>query len=224
MPVGKSETPRQLEFIYPQHPPGCLLLALYCRTRGLTPDEMPIDLILHTPGGLVASEQIAEALKKHPSKVTVFVPHYAMSGGTMISLAADEIMLDENAVLGLVNPQLGQFPAASIIEVTKIKKVEDISDNTLIMADIAHKAIRQVRHFIKQILNSKLSEEMAEQLANVLSDGRWAHDGPLGGEDLIQLGLPVRFGLPREVYELMDLYPQAPTRRPTVQYIPMPYP
>lgn len=153
--MGKSETPRQLEFIYPQHPPGCLLLALYCRTRGLTPDEMPIDLILHTPGGLVASEQIAEALKKHPSKVTVFVPHYAMSGGTMISLAADEIMLDENAVLGLVNPQLGQFPAASIIEVTKIKKVEDISDNTLIMADIAHKAIRQVRHFIKQILSSK---------------------------------------------------------------------
>jgi ClpP class serine protease len=78
------------------------------RAIRLTPDEMPIDLILHTPGGLVlASEQIAEALKKHPAKVTVFVPHYAMSGGTMISLAADEIVLDENAVLGPVDPQLG---------------------------------------------------------------------------------------------------------------------
>src|SRR5262245_26213896 len=49
----------------------------------LTPPEKPIDLILHTPGGLVlASEQIAFALAEHPGKVTVLVPHYAMSGGT----------------------------------------------------------------------------------------------------------------------------------------------
>ena len=60
------------------------------RAIRLTPDSMPIDLILHTPGGLVlASEQIAHALNHHPSKVTVFVPHYAMSGGTMIALSAD---------------------------------------------------------------------------------------------------------------------------------------
>ncbi|HED24465.1 MAG TPA: hypothetical protein ENN91_05000, partial [Firmicutes bacterium] len=47
----------------------------------LTDKNVPIDLVLHTPGGLVlASEQIAEALLRHPGKVTVFVPHYAMSG------------------------------------------------------------------------------------------------------------------------------------------------
>jgi len=70
-------------------------------------------MVLHTPGGLVlASEQIALALEKHPSKVTVFIPHYAMSGGTMIALAADEIVLDENAVMGPVDPQLGQYPTS----------------------------------------------------------------------------------------------------------------
>jgi len=56
------------------------------RAIRLTPLEMPIDILLHTPGGLVlASEQIAHALMRHPAKVTVFVPHYAMSGGTMIA-------------------------------------------------------------------------------------------------------------------------------------------
>ena len=57
-----------------------------------TPPDVPIDLILHTPGGLVlAAMQIARAVEAHPAKVTVYVPVYAMSGGTLIALAADEI-------------------------------------------------------------------------------------------------------------------------------------
>ena len=72
------------------------------RAIKLTDDEVPIAMILHTPGGLVlASEQIAHALCRHPAKVTIFVPHYAMSGGTLLALAADEIVMDENAVLDM---------------------------------------------------------------------------------------------------------------------------
>lgn len=60
------------------------------RAIELTDPSVPIDLIIHTPGGLVlAAEQIARALSRHPSQVTVMVPHYAMSGGTLIALAAD---------------------------------------------------------------------------------------------------------------------------------------
>ena len=52
------------------------------RAIKLTDPSVPIDLIVHSPGGLVlAAAQIANALKRHPGKVTVFVPHYAMSGG-----------------------------------------------------------------------------------------------------------------------------------------------
>ena len=98
------------------------------RAIRLTPDDQPIDLILHTPGGLVlASEQIARALVEHKGKVTVFVPHYAMSGGTMIALAADEIVMDPNAVLGPVDPQIGGAPAASIIKAVEQKPVERVS-------------------------------------------------------------------------------------------------
>jgi len=93
------------------------------RAIRMTPDDMPIDIVLHTPGGLVlAAEQIALALKKHEAKVTVMVPHYAMSGGTLLALAADEIVMDENAVLGPVDPQIGNYPAASILRVLDQKE------------------------------------------------------------------------------------------------------
>ncbi len=191
------------------------------RVIRLTPDDTPIDLILHTPGGLVlASEQIARALVKHPAKVTVFVPHYAMSGGTLISLAADEIVLDENAVLGPVDPQLGQYPAASILEVTRMKKLEDLKDETLILGDMARKAVKQVHAFVSELLQRKMGQEQAQELALVLSEGRWTHDYPITGEKLQALGLNVKLGLPKEVYMLMELYPQPASRRPTVQYIP----
>jgi len=90
------------------------------------------------PGGLVlAAEQIAPALRRHSGTVTVFVPRYAMSGGTLIALAADEIVMDPNAVLG--------------------------------------------------------------------PSGR-------GGR-----------GAPREVYDLVELFPQSNQRRPGVEFIPLPY-
>lgn len=195
------------------------------RAIRLTPPDMPIDLILHTPGGLVlASEQIARALQQHQAKVTVFVPHYAMSGGTMISLAADEIILDPNAVLGPVDPQLGQYPAASILKAVSQKNIDRIDDNTLILADMAEKAVRQVEAFVKSLLLDKMSVEKAEELAHTLSEGRWTHDFPITCDMLREMGLPsICNEMPLEVYELMELYPQPAQQRPSVQYIPLPY-
>src|ERR1700716_2628561 len=114
------------------------------RAIQLTDSTVPIDMILHTPGGLVlAASQIAAALRAHPARVTVFVPHYAMSGGTLISLAADEIVMAPHAVLGPVDPQLGQHPAASLLKVVEQKPIQEIDDQTLIEADQARKAIAQ---------------------------------------------------------------------------------
>lgn len=112
------------------------------RAVRLTPDDLPIDLVVHTPGGLVlAAEQIAQALVRREGKVTVFVPHYAMSGGSLIAMAADEIVMDENAVLGPVDPQIGQFPAASLLKVVEHKPISEIDDQTLVFADIGRKAL-----------------------------------------------------------------------------------
>jgi ClpP class serine protease len=199
------------------------------RAIRLTPPEIPIDLILHTPGGLVlATEQIARALIRHPSKVSVFVPHYAMSGGTMLALAADEIVMDANAVLGPVDPQLGNFPAASILKVVKDKPIGEVDDQTLIMADLAGKAIQQVQRFVRTLLKDsipkqKVNPENIEPIIEALTTGRVTHDYPITVEEATEMGLPVTVGLPRSIYEIMDLYPQPQGGRPSVQYIPMPY-
>ncbi len=195
------------------------------RAIRLTSSDTPIDIILHTPGGLVlAAEQIAQALIRHKAPVTVFIPHYAMSGGTLIALAADQIVMDPNAVLGPVDPQLGQYPAASIMRVLEMKDLNEIDDQTLILADVAQKALAQIKAAVVEILmGNGMEREKAEGIAEILSAGRWTHDYPISVAEARQIGLPVSDVLPDEVTALMELYPQAVQRRPSVQYIPVPY-
>jgi ClpP class serine protease len=195
------------------------------RAIRLTSEGTPIDLIIHTPGGLLlAAEQIAYALKKHPAKVTVVVPHYAMSGGTLIALAADEILMDKHAVLGPVDPQIGQYPAASILRAVEEKPVSEVEDTTLILADVSRKAVKQTRSFVFNLLKDRMGDEKATELALVLTEGRWTHDYPITAEEAQALGLPVNTDLSSQVCNIMKLYPQSGIGRPSVQYVPIPYP
>ena len=184
-----------------------------------TPKGQPIEIVLHTPGGLVlAARQIAAALADHAGQVTAVVPHYAMSGGTMIALAADEIVLDSHAALGPVDPQLGQQPAASILAAVEVPQRHD--DETLILADVARKAIAQVEGFVARLLEPRLGRERAADVARLLATGTWTHDHPLLASELETLGLPVRIGVGEEERELMALYPQPRGRQPAVEYVP----
>ncbi|MDD1675996.1 MAG: hypothetical protein LUQ17_04830 [Methanomicrobiales archaeon] len=194
------------------------------RAIRFTPDDMPIDFIVHTPGGLVLSaEQIAMALRRHRAPVTVFVPHYAMSGGTLLCLSAHEVIMDENAVLGPVDPQLGEFPASSILRVLHQKSPADIEDRTFILADIAQKAQNQMKDFIVRLLQGTMDDTRAETIAIRLTEGRWTHDYPITFDQAKEMGLPVSTAVPPEIYTLMDLFPQSIQRRPSVEYIPIPY-
>jgi ClpP class serine protease len=193
------------------------------RACEMTDPEVPIDIVLHTPGGLVlAALQIAHAVRHHKGKVTVFVPHYAMSGGTLIALAADEIVMSPHAMLGPVDPQLGQYPAASLLKVVAKKPIAEVDDHTLILADIADKAVSQVRQSVKDLLTRSLPPEKADELADLLSTGTWTHDYPITFEEAQRLGLKVRADMPPEVLQLMTLFPQPVRRQPSVEYRPVP--
>jgi ClpP class serine protease len=232
--LQRARKSRVIAMIHRQETVGFLGVPLYrfidiedseavLRAIRTTPDETPIDLVLHTPGGLVlASEQIAYALRAHPSKVTVLVPHYAMSGGTLLALAADEIRMDAAAVLGPVDPQLGDMPAASLVRVVAKKPLERLEDRTLVLADVAEKALRHMREVVGGLLAHHLDSHKAETIAEQLAGGHYTHDDPITVDEAKQLGLPVEVGLPDEVYELMELFPQAGRRRPSVQYVPLP--
>ncbi len=191
------------------------------RAIQLTDDNVPLDVILHTPGGLVlAATQIARALKGHPGKTTVFVPHYAMSGGTLIAMAADEIIMSEHAVLGPIDPQLGQKPAASVLKVLEMKEPKDIDDDTIILADVSKKAVAQLQRTAQTLLEGQMDAKKAKELARTMSEGRWTHDYPILPDEAKELGLKVSTDMPQDIYELMSLYPQPTRAMPSVEYLP----
>jgi ClpP class serine protease len=186
-----------------------------------TPQGRPIEIILHTPGGMViAARQIASALADHDARVTAVVPHYAMSGGTLIALACDEIVVESHAALGPVDPQINQLPAASYVEVTRMPGDRD--DQTLLLADVSRKAIAQVEGFTAQLLERRLGPERAAEVARLLATGTWTHDYPLEPPELRALGLPVTVGVGDPERELMTLFPQPRGRTPAVEYVPGP--
>ncbi|MFM1813989.1 MAG: hypothetical protein RLZ98_684 [Pseudomonadota bacterium] len=189
-----------------------------------TPIDRPIDLILHTPGGLVlAAMQIARAVEAHPAKVTVFVPVYAMSGGTLIALAADEIVLGEFSVLGPIDPQISGLPAASIVKARDAKPAANVFDLTHVLADVSEKALAQVKRGAVELLTPRLEQKAAEDVAEKLAGGHWTHDYALTAEEAKEIGLPVRVGMPMNVLNLMRLYPQ-PIQRSGIDYLPVDIP
>ena len=196
----------------------------------LTPDEQPIDLIIHTPGGIaLAATQIAFALKAHKGKTTVMVPHYAMSGGTLIALAADEILMDPNAVLGPVDPQIGTqrgtYAATSIVKVVSTKSKDETDDETLYLAEEAKKAIDQMKDTVRQLLRDKYDEEKIEYVIDNLVEGKYTHDFPITAEATCELlGRCATAEIPREVYQLMDYYKMDKPQRKGIEYVPLPRP
>lgn len=179
-----------------------------------TPKNQPLELVLHTPGGLVLPAlQIARAVKAHPGKTTVFVPHYAMSGGTLIALAADEIFLNRHAVLGPIDPQIGGLPAASLERVAQAKSTDAVDDYTLVLADIGRMAINQLERAARELLTGTVSENAATAVAEQLSSGRWTHDYPIEADEAREIGLNVSNDMPADIMELMTLFPDKLSRQ-----------
>jgi len=181
----------------------------------------PIDLIVHTPGGqLHASMQIARALRNHIAKTRVFVPHYSMSGGTIIALAANEIIMDRDASLGPVDPQVGDFlrgvfPAPSWLHVARKKGLE-ADDATLMMSDISEKALGFTKSMLNELLDGKFEDkEKQKQVVEKLAGGEMIHAQIISAKDAKDLGLPVSTELPPEIHEFMKCYR---TARSNVEY------
>ncbi len=187
----------------------------------MTDSDMPLDIILHTPGGLaLAAIQIARAVKDHRGRTTVFVPHYAMSGGALIAIAADSIVLGPHAVLGPIDPQIDGRPAAAIIEAASRKPVSEVEDATLILESVARRAMAQLRAAVEGLLPDNMADDRKEKLAELLTSGNWTHDYGITAQEAGGLSLPVSTDLPEEIYDLMRLYPQPLRRTPSVEYLP----
>jgi ClpP class serine protease len=130
-----------------------------------------------------------------------------------------------HAVLGPLDPQIGALPAASILHAVARKEAKDVDDQTLILADVAAKAQRQVQALVRRLLaGNGWDTERAGTTAVALTEGQWTHDYPITVAEARDLGLPVTTAMPPDVYEFMQLFPQPGARRPSVEYVPVPYP
>ena len=163
--------------------------------------------------------QIARAIKAHPARTTIFVPHYAMSGGTLLALAADEIVLSQHAVLGPIDPQIGGLPAASVLRVAQEKPIQNTEDYTLVLADVGAMAITQLQKAARELLTGTVSDNAAIGIAEQLSSGRWTHDYPIHYHEARELGLNVSQDMPQDIMDLMALFPDTVRRQPSVRYV-----
>jgi len=109
------------------------------------------------------------------------------------------------------------------LKAVELKGKDKVEDETLIKADVAEKAVKQIENLVVELTADRLGREKAVKIAKALASGRWTHDYPLTPNKLEELGIPVKIGVPVEVYQLMDLYPQAAQTKPGVEYIPSPY-
>ncbi len=137
-----------------------------------------LTLVLHTPGGLTnATETIVEYLLQKFAQIEVIVPTFAMSGGTMVALAADTIVMGRQSQLGPIDAQMPvggrSVSARAIVEQFEEAKAQILGDTRLAAVWAA-------------ILQS-LGPALLMEAKNALDYGehmvaRWLHDRMFKGD------------------------------------------
>lgn len=140
-----------------------------------------VTLVLHTPGGCVAScVMIADALAQF-RRSTAIVPYLALSGGTLIALAADRIAMGRRAALSAVDP---------VVHGQRARHIEagDDAGRHAMAQEYYHAVHRQLRSMLARHLGSGTNLERALSVFMGLDA---PHEWPIYTLQLAALGLPV---------------------------------
>ncbi len=178
-----------------------------------TPSDKPLDIILHTPGGYsYQAHQIALAVKAHTSRKTVFVPYFAMSGGTIISLAADEIVLAPHAVLGPIDAQFPVFhlrrmmPSRAVLDLMAAKPGSRIHDELVELGIECKRSVPQDHKGAVELMKGTYSPAAADRIVHTLNDGSLTHGFPVTVSHARKLGLNVSENIPQEAIDIVRAY------------------
>ena len=157
-------------------------------------DGRPFDIILHTPGGQIFYAQIlSKIIKNYKSEVRAIIPFYAMSGGTMLALSCNKIVMGDFACLGPVDPQIGSLfsfgSAKSWKEVLK-RKGRRANDSSIQMAYIGEQYTKTLRREVATLLSDKITDkDQLNVTAEILTDGQLEHAYQLDRAKLADLGI-----------------------------------
>lgn len=177
-------------------------------------ESKKVVLIVHSPGGqLTAGLQIAKVLRERKGEVVVVVPYFAMSAGTLIALAADEIYAGEGAVFGPIDPQVpganGELMPAVMVE-RAYREVSQRDLRSAVIYQVSVSALRQMERFLREELFRDRDEREKEKLIKRLLWTNNTHDFPIFAEELKQLGIKVRVGIPQELRDIVFQVVQEP--------------
>ena len=129
-----------------------------------------------------------------------------MSGATLIALAAKEVIMDRHAILGPLDPQIQGLPSPSLLKLRETKKPEYIQDEMLVAIDIASKSMNEMKRFIRSLLVDRFNVERSKKVADFLTGGYLTHDKPITANGALAIGLPIKVGVPDDIYGLLRLY------------------
>ncbi|HLQ38795.1 MAG TPA: Clp protease ClpP, partial [Planctomycetota bacterium] len=109
------------------------LLPMSDQLSNLEPEARALDLILETPGGSgEVAEQIVRTLRDRFEDIAVIVPGWAKSAGTIMAMAADDILMGPMSALGPIDAQItwqGRvFSAHAFLE--GLRKIKEEVDQT----------------------------------------------------------------------------------------------
>lgn len=166
----------------------------------------PIDLILHTRGGLASSSyQIAEAIVGRPN-TTTFVPIFASSGGTIIALSTKQIVMGQGAALGPIDLQYNGRPIHDLIRIA-----DELGDNApaglrLDAIDAKRWAKEQTKKACDAInrAHKGLLGWRGCELARKLTSGDIPHGQGISLKQARKLHIKARKGVPKSVYALLS--------------------
>lgn len=92
-----------------------------------------VDILIYSPGGYAeATELIVEEVRRKFDHVRFIVPAFAKSAATMLAMSGNEILLDEDAELGPIDPQMstrnGVVPGEAIKQQFQKASAEILQD------------------------------------------------------------------------------------------------
>ena len=149
-----------------------------------------IDLYLQTRGGSVdATEKIIRFLRGRFGNYRVIVPNWAKSGGTLIALAAERIIMGTMSELGPIDPQYfdPKYGAVACELLENAKEIPSYIQKQMALT------VDGVKELAKEFLKERVKEEEIDKVVNQLSSvhSYGSHAAVIDFHEAKEIGLPV---------------------------------
>lgn len=179
----------------------------------------PLDLMITSPGGSgEVALSMARGCQESRADFRVIVPDRAASAGTLLALAADEIVMSNMSTLGPIDPQLflpnrpDPIPAKWIIDIDKkyTKRAQKdslpselyallLSDIDALMVKMAQHAIKRTSQLVPELMQLRNNRPGIQEVKNI-SKGLQSpatHTASIGYEQAQKIGLPIKYLEPK---------------------------